>query len=155
MHREFVIIEMQTRRGGVQRNLTSSREILQAAEAICPRIQEWNAGSASFDAGRIEIVDAAQKLNSTKAKRGAEHSSRGPECCLQVTNRKDMRGRAAHIRPRPLGCERIVGYSEAIVRWHLYYSQLSVQLLCTNPESYKFQYTCPPGRCSSDSKISS
>src|SRR5277367_2169075 len=111
MHREFLIIEMQTRRGGIQRNLTSSRAILQAAEAICPRIQEWNAGSASFDAGRIEIVDAAQKLNSTEAKRSAEHSSRGPECCLQVTNGKDMCGRAAHIRPRPLGCVRIVGHS--------------------------------------------
>ncbi len=67
MHREFLIIEMQTRRGGIQRDLTSSREILQAAEAICPRIQEWNAGSASFDAGGIEIVDAAQKLNSTRS----------------------------------------------------------------------------------------
>jgi hypothetical protein len=110
-----VIIEMQTRRGGIQRNLTSRGAILQAAEAICPRIQEWNAGRASFDAGRIEILDAAQKLNSTKAKRSAEHSSRGPECCLQVTNSKDMRGRAAHIPPR----ERVVGHSEAIVRWHL------------------------------------
>jgi hypothetical protein len=30
-----------------------------------------------------------------------------------------VRGRAAHIRRRPLGCERIVGYSEAIVRWQL------------------------------------
>src|ERR1700723_4003930 len=106
---------MQTRRGGIQRNLTSSRAIVQTAEAICPRIQEWNAGSASFDAGRIEIVDAAQKLNSTEAKRGAEHSSRGPECCLQVTTSKDVRGRAAHIPPR----ERFVGHSEAIVRWHL------------------------------------
>ena len=115
MHREFLIIEMQTRRGGIQRNLTSSRAILQAAEAICPRIQEWNAGSASFDLGGIEIVDAAQKLNSTEAKRSAEHTGRGPECCLQVTNSKEMRRRAAHIRPR----ERIVGHSEAIVRWHL------------------------------------
>src|ERR1700735_3932882 len=113
VHRKSVIIEMQTRRGGIQRNLTSSRAIVQTAEAICPRIQEWNAGSASFDAGRIKIVDAAQKLNSTEAKRGAEHTSRGPECCLQVTNSKDVRGRAAHIRRRPLGCERIVGYSEA------------------------------------------
>jgi hypothetical protein len=63
---------------------------LQAAEAICPRIQKWNAGTASFDAGGIEIVHAAQKLNSTEAKRSAEHSSRGPECCLQVTSRKDI-----------------------------------------------------------------
>src|ERR1700733_11336707 len=104
---------MQTRRGGIQRNLTSSRAIVQTAEAICPRIQEWNAGSASFDAGRIEIVDAAQKLNSTEAKRGAEHSSRGPKCCLQVTNSKDLRGRAAPIRPRPLGCERIADHKIA------------------------------------------
>jgi hypothetical protein len=115
VHREFLIIEMQTRREGIQQNLTSCRAILQAAEAICPRIQEWNAGSASLDAGRIEILDAAQKLNSTEAKRSAEHSSRGPECCLRVTNSKDMRGRAAHIPP----CERIVGHSEAIFRWHL------------------------------------
>jgi hypothetical protein len=115
VHREFLIIEMQMRRGGIQRNLTSSRAILQAAESICPRIQEWNAGSASFDTGRIEIVDAAQKLNSSEAKRSAEHSSRWPERCLQLTNSKDMRGRAAHIRPR----ERIVGHSQAIVRRHL------------------------------------
>src|ERR1700740_2882902 len=86
---------MQKRRGGIQRDLTSSRPILQAAEAICPRIQEWNAGSASFDAGGIEVVHAAQKLNSTETKRSAEHSSRGPECCLQVIRSKDMRGRAA------------------------------------------------------------
>src|ERR1700691_6345839 len=91
---------MQTRRGGIQRDLTSSRAILRAAEAICPRIEEWNAGSASFDACRIEIVHAAQKLNSAEAKRSAEHSSRGPECCLQVTSSKDMRRRAAHNAPR-------------------------------------------------------
>ena len=119
VHRKSVIIEMQTRRGGIQRNLTSSGAILQAAEAICPRIQEWNAGSASFDAGGIEIVDAAQKLNSAEAKRSADHSSRGPERCLQVTGSKDVRGCAAHIRSRPPGCERIVGDSEAIVRWRL------------------------------------
>src|SRR5580658_10168211 len=101
---------MQTRRGGIQRNLTSSRAILQAAEAICPRIQEWNAGSASFDAGGIEIVHAAQQLNSTEAQRSAEHSSSGPECCLQVTSSKDTRGRAAHIRPRPLGCRLLGSY---------------------------------------------
>src|ERR1700691_2307213 len=106
---------MQTRRGGIQRNLTSSGAILQAAEAICPRIQEWNAGSDSFDAGPIQVLDAEQKLNSTKEKRSAEHSSRGPECCLQVTNSKDMRGRAAHMPPP----ERVVGHSETIVRWHL------------------------------------
>src|ERR1700733_13711977 len=119
VHREFVIVEMQTRRGGIQRDLTSSRSILQAAEAICPRIQEWNAGSTSFDAGGIEIVHAAQNLNSTEAKRSAEHSSGGPECSLQVTRSKDMRGRAAHIRPRPLSYERIIGCSEAIARGHL------------------------------------
>src|ERR1700683_1545383 len=118
VHREFVIIEMQTRRGGIQRDLTSSRAILRAAEAICPRIEEWNAGSASFDAGGIEIVHAAQKLNSTEAKSRAEHSSCGPECCLPVTGCKDLGGRAAHIRPRPLSCERITGYWEAIIRWH-------------------------------------
>ena len=95
-----MIIEMQTRRGGIQRDLTSSRAILQAAQAICPRIQEWNAGSASFDAGGIEVVHAAQKLNSTKAKRSSEHSSRGPECCLQVIRSKDKRGRAGHNAPR-------------------------------------------------------
>src|SRR5277367_7059943 len=106
---------MQTRRGGIQRDLTSSRAILQTAEAICPGIQEWNAGGASFDAGRIEIVDVAQKLNSTEAKRSAEHSSRGPECCLQVTSSKDLRRRNAHIRLHLLGCERVVGHSEAIV----------------------------------------
>src|SRR5580698_10811627 len=100
VHREFVIIEMQKRRPGIQRDLTSCRAIVQAAEAICPRIQEWNAGGASFDAGSIEIVHAAQKLNSTEAKRSAQHSSRGPECCLQVTSRKNMRGRAAHNAPR-------------------------------------------------------
>jgi len=100
VHGEFVIIEMQTRRAGIQRDLTSSRAILQTAEAICPRIQEWNAGSGSFDAGGIEIVHAAQKLNSTEANRSAEHSDSRPECCLQVTSSKDMRGRAAHNAPR-------------------------------------------------------
>src|ERR1700683_4929132 len=136
VHRESLIIEMQTRRGGIQRNLTSSGAILQAAEAICPRIQEWNAGSAAFDAGRIEIVDAAQKLNPTQAKRSAEHSSRGPERCLHVTDSKNMRGRAAHIRPRPRGCERIVGHllgSYRSLAPSIYYSQLSVHMFMHEP----------------------
>jgi hypothetical protein len=34
------------------------------------------AGGASFDAGSIEIVHAVEKLNSTKSKRSAKHSSR-------------------------------------------------------------------------------
>src|SRR6202046_1755242 len=117
---------MQTRRGGIQRDVTSSRSILQAAEAIRPRIQEWNAGSASFDAGGIEIIHATQKLNSTEAKERTDYPSRGPECCLQVTSRKDVRGRAAHVRP-PARCERIVGYSEAVAGTR-HYSRLSIQL---------------------------
>jgi len=111
-----VIIEMQTWRGGIQRNLMSSRAILQAAEAICPRIEEWNASSASVDAGGVEIIHAAQKLNSTGAKRSPEHSSPRPECCLQITGSKDTRGRAAHISAALARRERIVGYSAA-VRW--------------------------------------
>lgn len=118
MHGEFVIIEMQTWRGGIERDSTSSRAIVQAAKAIGPGIQTWNAGSASFNASGIEIVHAAQKFNSTKAKRRAKHPSCGPECCLQVTSRKDVRGRATHIYSAARTCcGWIVDYSEGF-RWY-------------------------------------
>jgi hypothetical protein len=85
MHRKTMIVKMEQRRRRIKFHVSSRRPIMQSGKAICPRIEKWNPGSASFSLQGFQILDAAQQFLVTIAERSAQHSGVGPELRAKVS----------------------------------------------------------------------
>jgi hypothetical protein len=80
-----VIVEMQERRERIEGNVMPGSAIIEASEAVGPRIEERDSGSASLGFGGFQIINAAEKFSTAMTQRNAQHARARPKLCVQVT----------------------------------------------------------------------